>query len=116
MKKIDFVKQIMGSVLGKTTTVESNGCGQCYHVTWFEGTKQKFFTLWVDNLRGGRISMKVKCLEKERAERLAKAMWNALYYGDFVVDAASKADVYEHYSPRGGCWYYVARLRCDKVW
>lgn len=104
MTKIEFLKKLF-----KTEDVKSAGCGQCYYVN--------NSTVWVDNLRGGRMSVKVKPYrDKEQAERVGKLLWNSLMDMNYPVDAATKVDVYRCYSYGLGMeiWRWAVRLRCDK--
>lgn len=119
MKKIEFLKDVANSIWGRSAQVHSTDCGQLYTVT-YEGPRggTRMLELWIDSIKNGRISLKIKCLDPVAALRYAKALWNAVYYSDrnYVLDAKAKADVYSAFSPRGNACYYVARLRMDKVW
>lgn len=110
MTKIEGIQNLVHRIYG-SITVESTDCGQRYWVP----TKGY---IWVDYLGGGRISIKIKYFtEPEEAVKVAKAMWNWLYYfSGITVDAAAKADVYSTFHPRYGRVLYAARLRCDKWW
>lgn len=111
MTKIEGIQSMVESIFGKDATVESTDCGQRY---WVKGMG----TIYVDTLKGGRVSIKIKYFaESEAAYRAVKAMWNWLYYfSGITVDAASKADIYSTFHPRYGRVLYAARLRCDKWW
>ncbi len=108
MKKIEFIKNVLGATL-----IESNDCGQSYYFVadWGRGN------VWVDTLKGGRVSIKVKHFRmKEAAEYVATKLYNNLLnMSGSVVDAATKADTYKGFCARYSCGY-VARLRCDKHW
>lgn len=111
MTKIEGIQSMVSSIYGKDSLVESTDCGQRYSI------EDKGF-IYVDTLKGGRVSIKIKYLiTSEGAARVAKAMWNWLYYfSGITVDASAKADVYSTFHPRFGRVLYVARLRCDKWW
>lgn len=111
MTKIEGIQSMVKSIFGRDAVVESTDCGQRY---WVKGIG----TIYVDTLKGGRVSIKIKYFtESEEALRVAKAMWNWLYYfSGITVDAASKADIYSTFHPRYGRVLYAARLRCDKWW
>lgn len=111
MTKIEGIQSMVKSIFGRDAIVESTDCGQRY---WIRGKG----LIYVDTLGGGRVSIKIKYFTTfDSAHRVAKAMWNWLYYfSGIVVDAASKADVYETLHPRVGGTVYGARLRCDKWW
>lgn len=106
MTKIDFLKKLFN-----TEDVQSSDCGQRY---WAKG-----YQVYVDNLKGGRVSIKVKFFKTEAvAVRTAITMFHNLrYMQGSVVDAATKWDVYQPSTcgrfPRG---LWVARLRCDRHW
>lgn len=106
MTKIEFLKKLFN-----TKDVRSTGCGQRYIV--------KNYFVWVDNLTGGRVSIKVKFFRTEAvAVRTATTMFNNLLdMQGSVVDAATGWDVYQPDTcgrfPRG---LWVAKLRCDKHW
>lgn len=106
MTKIEFLKNLF-----LTEDVKSTDCGQRYWV--------KNYMVYVDNLKGGRVSIKVKFFRTEAvAVQTAITMYHNLrYMQGSVVDAATKWDVY-HPGTSGrfptGLW--VARLRCDKHW
>lgn len=116
MTKIEGINSLVKAIYGKNFTARTAGCGQCYWVECQELTKGSL--IWVDCLKGGRVSIKIKFFkEPDRAKRVAKAMWNWLYYfSDIPVDAASKADTYTSYPSRFGGPLYAARLKCDKWW
>lgn len=102
---------MVDSIYGRGNLVESTDCGQRYYV-WGKRS------IYVDVLKGGRVSIKIKYFRSpDEPNRVAKAMWNWLYYfSGITVDAASKADVYATNHPRVGGTVYAARLRCDKWW
>lgn len=110
MTKIEGIQSLVHRIFG-SVTVESTDCGQRYYVPC-RGN------IYIDTLRGGRVSIKIKNFEDpDQAGKVAKAMWNWLYYfSGITVDAASKADVYSTFHPRYGRVLYGARLRCDKWW
>ena len=107
MKKIEFLRNLFC-----TEEVYSSDCGQRY---WVKG-----YQVYVDNLKGGRVSIKVKFFKTEAvAVQTAITMFHNLrYMQGSVVDAATKWDVYQPSSasrwPASKLW--VARLRCDKHW
>ena len=111
MTKIEGINSMVQTIYGKEFKAEANGCGQCYDVPG-KGL------IWVDLLKRGRVSIKLKYFgDPEQAGRVAKAMWNWLYYfSGITVDAASKVDIYSTFHPRYGRVLYAARLRCDKWW
>lgn len=111
MTKIEGIKSMVKTIYGRGYKVESNGCGQSYYVPGMG-------LIWVDCLKGGRVSIKLKYFKApEQAARAAKAMWNWLYYfSGITVDAASKADTYKVFHSRFGGPLYAARLICDKWW
>ena len=111
MTKIEGIQSMAKSVFGRDAIVESTDCGQRY---WIKGKG----LIYVDTLKGGRVSIKIKYFTTfYTARTVAERMWNWLYcFSGIVVDAASKADVYETLHPRVGGTVYGARLRCDKWW
>lgn len=122
MTKIEFLNDIARTMCGRHAHVESTDCGQRYTMVW--PGKDKWGndrvcrkTLWIDTLKNGRISLKVKFAKYADAERMAHCLWNAVYYSDkYVLDAKAKADVYECYTCAYGHVGFGARLRMDKVW
>lgn len=111
MTKIEGIQSMVESIFGRDAIVESTDCGQRY---WIKDQG----TIYVDTLGGGRVSIKIKYfIDPDKAGKVAKAMWNWLYYfSGITVDAASKADVYSTFHPRYRRVLYAARLRCDKWW
>lgn len=111
MKKIEFLKKLF-----ETEDVKSTDCGQKYWVKIMAKTKQ----VWVDNLPGGRVSIKVKGYSNKLvAMAVAEAMYHSLVnMPGSVVDAATKWSVYRigdiAFGPKTGGW--AARLICDKHW
>lgn len=107
MTKIEFLQNLLGGI------VSASDCGQRY-IWEHNGTRS---IVWVDTLKGGRISIKFKYFfSKEGADKAARFLWHrAMQTKGLVIDAATKADVYQ-----GSCSRFpagwVARLRCDKVW
>lgn len=119
MKKIEFLTDIAHSMWGKSAKVYSAGNGQKYIITYTVRMGQRAVLLWIDTLKGGRVSIKIKGFRIDEAVRCAKALWNAVYYSDknYVLDAKAKADIYKSSSPSmSRISNYVARLRMDKVW
>lgn len=106
MTKIEFLKKLF-----QTEDVQSTDCGQRYIV--------KGYFVWVDDLKGGRVSIKVKFFKHEAvAVQTAITMYhNLVYMQGSIVDAATKWDVYHpDTSGRFPAGLWAARLRCDKHW
>ena len=120
MTKKEFLTDIAKSVFGRSAHVESSTCGQRYWFVWKEKDTVRRMMFWIDTLKWGRISLKVKGFsDPMQAIRMSKALWNAAYYSDknYVLDAKAGADVYRTVPTWGGApGGYVARLRMDKVW
>ena len=101
MTKIEFLKKLF-----RTENVTCGDCGQMY---WVDR-----YLVWVDNLKGGRMSVKLKpYINYARALRVAKDLWVDFLKMNYPVDAATKLDVYECRRGMSGSGYAV-RLRCDK--
>jgi len=103
MTKQEFISKLFNSF------AYYEGCGQCMQT--------RLGTIWVDDLKGGRVSIKVKpFLTRESAQRCAEQLLENLREmpGSFI-DAATKADVYK-VEYRGYICGWAARLRCDKHW
>lgn len=116
MTKIEGLRSLVKQVFGKNVTVDSTDCGQKYFI---RDPKQGYLgMIFIDTLKGGRVSLKIKHCPHIEADRLAKTMWNWLYYfSEITVDAASKADVYWSYPSWGGhVGVKTPRLICDKWW
>ena len=117
MKKIEFLNKLMQWCYGPEVHVESGENGQQYYLMRGD---EFLRTIWVDNLRRCRVSIKLKYPSSQMGRAMADSvsghMMDFLMSNNFTVDAATKSDVYENYSSRGGCWYNVARLRCDRFW
>lgn len=126
MKKIEFLKRMVQWCWGPEFSVKAGDCGQRYWITRLGDPVRE---VWVDNLPGGRASIKIKfsntLLGRTIAQSISDAMWNFLMSNEFVVDAAAKADWYEGFEyaslvtqeGRGDkTKVAVARLRCDKYW
>lgn len=102
MTKIEFLKKLF-----RTDDVRSGDCGQMY---WVDGN-----LIWVDNLKGGRMSVKLKPYTSyARALRVAKDLWVDLLKMNYPVDAATKVDVYESHCGRGYGSGWAVRIRCDR--
>lgn len=117
MKKIEFLNRLMQWCYGPEVNVVASENGQQYDLM---RDGEHLRTIWVDNLRGCRVSIKLKYKDtpvgRAMAQSVSDHMMDFLMSNNFIVDAATKSDVYENYSSRGGCWYKVARLRCDRFW
>ena len=101
MTKVEFLKKLF-----RTDNVKCGDCGQMY---WVDG-----HLVWVDNLKGGRISVKLKPYTTfTGALKVGRELWTNLLRMKYPVDAATKVDVYKCYCARWGSGY-AARLRCDK--
>lgn len=113
MTKIEGINSMVQAVFGTGLKVESNGSGQCYSIA-----APGYGLIWVDVLRGGRVSIKIKYFsEWKRALDVSAKMWYWLCNrSGIVVDAAAKADTYMTYHPRFGGPLFAARLKCDKWW
>lgn len=120
MTKKEFIEKLIQSMYGRKYTVEYNGNGQNLSIRDKDGHYVGPW-IWADNLKGGRVSIKLKYFEwstegLQKANRAAKALWNVLYYMEgSVVDAATRCDVFRGHTSRFG-YYYVVRLRCDRAW
>lgn len=120
MTKREFIEKLIRSMYGRNYSVEYNECGQNLSIK-DENGHYVGPQIWADTLKGGRVSIKLKHFEwsaegLQKANRVAKALWNALYYMEgSVVDAATRCEVFTGHTSRFG-HYYVVRLRCDRVW
>lgn len=104
MTKIEFLKKLF-----KTEDVTCGDCGQMY---WVNKN-----LVWVDNLKGGRISVKIKPWSNCQVAYVnAKKLWNNLMEMNYPVDAATKVDVYvcRTQGMYDGYEGFAIRLRCDK--
>lgn len=103
MTKQEFISKLFKSF------AHYEGCGQCMQT--------RIGTVWVDDLKGGRVSIKVKpFFTRGSAQRYAEQLLeNLREMPGSVIDAATKADVYEA-ECRGYKCGWAARLRCDKHW
>lgn len=118
MKKIKFLNDLAKYVWGPQAKVEGTDCGQCYTVTVTEDGLVRM--MYVDSLKGGRCSIKIKyyadsALGHHTAARISRSMMNYLLQSDLTVDAATKAGAYRGHNSRFG-YYYVANLKCDRFW
>ena len=119
MKKIEFVSSIAKSLFGETAEVYSN-LDPCYCISLLEG--QVKLLIYVDKLKTGKISIKLKGLNLEEAEYYSKVLLKVLN----AFDNTAKADVYT-VQGAGGVKFlkdlgfekatdFVARVRMNKVW
>ena len=101
MTKVEFLKKLF-----RTEDVRSGDCGQMY---WVDG-----HLIWVDNLKRGRISVKLKPYANfTGALKVGRDLWTNLLRMKYPVDAATKVDIYYCSSSRER-YGYAVRLRCDK--
>lgn len=115
--KLEGLTDMVKCIFGKEVKVESTDCGQRYYIR--DPHQGYFGIVYIDPLKRGRVSIKIKHCPTIEPYRLSKAMWNWLYYfSDLTVDAASKADVYGALLPWGDSRGapLIPRLRCDKWW
>lgn len=102
MTKVEFLKKLF-----KTENVRCGDCGQMY---WVNGR-----LVWVDTLKGGRISVKLKpFIDIVRAQQYRYILEKNLMSMDYPVDAATKVDIYKcrHYGGFVSGW--AVRIKCDK--
>ena len=117
MTKKGFLENIFKATFGDDVVVKTGCSGQAYmmYVPIGEEKDWRIIPVWIDTLKGGRISLKLKGWgTKVGAQAAAKALYEAAYQISYPV----KADCY--YSRSNGWLYsgrrWVARLRMNKVW
>lgn len=111
MKKIEVLRDMFKSVGGILNP--SGYCGQYYNLD----LKGKRYDVWVDSLKRGRVSIKVKHFsDKDMARLVAASLYNYLLNSPYTVDAATKGDVYRVHDWNHVFLGYGARLICDKLW
>lgn len=106
MTKIEFLKKLF-----LTDDIHRVSCGQIYEMRLM-GTH----LLFVDDLKGGRVSIKLKYFTNfEQARVFASMMWHSLQ--SMSVDWANEAtvDIYKCEADRYSAGW-AARLRCRKHW
>lgn len=108
MKKIEILRDMFKSVGG---ILNSEGyCGQYYNLE----LKGRRYDVWVDNLPGGRVSIKVKYFKHENdAALIAMLLDNKIMHKGATN---TKADTYKVHVWDHVFLGYGARLICDKPW
>lgn len=121
MTKIQFLQIIAQAAFPYPVKVE-HYYGSCYTVRSLpdDGSGYEKCYLWVDSLKGGRVSIKFKSFGMSYAflnlkDRLETFISNAPQ-STFFTDAATKVDIYLSRISRYGCGGMVLRLQCDKMW
>lgn len=119
MTRIQFLQIVAQAAFPYPVKVE-HWYGSCYRVGLVpdDGSRYGGCYLWVDSLKGGRVSIKFKYFGMSYAflnmkDRLETFVSNAPQ-GTLFTDAATKVDAYlSRTSSHGGM---VLRLQCDKMW
>ena len=108
MKKFEALQEAFSSVGG--ILERTNYCGQLYNLFIGKG----FCEVWVDNLPGGRVSIKVKSFKhKNMAAMIAILLDNRIMH---MGVTNTKVDAYQAHRFYGTERGYAARVICSKFW